>query len=60
MRADRELSHRREIFALELVFPVDPVLPGVIQRQAEYPLELGVIGTFTVCGALDPLDELLR
>ena len=60
MRRDRILANFFEIAPLELALEHDPVLPSLLERNAEYPLKLVVIVAFAALVAPDPGDDLLR
>ena len=56
----RMLAHGPQVLLLEAMLPVDPLVPGLIQRQAKYPLKIiGVIAP-AVGLAPPPVEQALR
>src|ERR1700751_1034647 len=54
------LAHRLQIMLLEFVLEVDPLVPGLIERQAVYLLKLIGVITPTACIASPPVEQPLR
>ena len=60
VRRDRKLAHFGEILLLELVLELDPVLPGLFERDAKQALKLvGVVAPAFLVASV-PGDHLLR
>src|SRR5258706_11524911 len=47
---DWVLAHRQQVLPLEAVLPVDPLVPGLIQRQAEHTLK--IVGVVAATGGV--------
>ena len=55
----RMLAHRGQVLPLEFVLPGDPVLPGLIELEAEHAAEVIRVGAQRSFVAPPPVEELL-